>query len=307
LAIDGYGPDCLVAGRYRIERTLGEGGRGTVFLARDALRACPVALKITNKTSAVSAARLVQEADFLSCVRHPGVVELLDAGHLGDGRAYLATEWIDGLSLRSCLELMPLSIVETLTLGVAAARVLSAVHELGVIHRDIKPENLMIPYSDSQPDFSAVKLIDFGIRATLTSNAATGPRQTEIGNLSGTVYYMAPEQLSGRSQTASTDIYSLGVVLHECIFGWPPMRERGLGTEVDVFDPVKPGMPLVFAGPFVRRRLTEEVVLPDIPAVAHDVRRLLRRSLRRNPRERQESASELLGELRDALGRFDAC
>ena len=181
-------------GHYEIISPIGEGGMGEVFLAKDTRLNRSVALKllaahITEDANRVS--RFRQEALATSALNHPNIVTIYEIGEWR-GRDFIATEFIDGMTLRDVLREKKLSIGEALDIALQTASALAAAHGAGIVHRDIKPENIMI-----RPD-GLVKILDFGIAKYLPSG---GVRQalveTEIGEVIGTAAYMSPEQARG--------------------------------------------------------------------------------------------------------------
>ncbi|HET9917001.1 MAG TPA: serine/threonine-protein kinase, partial [Candidatus Binatia bacterium] len=214
---------------YHIVRKLGEGGMGEVWLAEDTRLDRQVALKLlpeqfTRDEERVR--RFVQEAKAASALNHPNILTIFEIGQ-ADGRHFIATELIDGETLRQKLSRGPLPVKEALEVAVQAAGALASAHTAGVIHRDIKPENVMVRRDD------IVKVLDFGLAkltegqpdtaATADENAATFVRaHTDPGMVMGTVGYMAPEQVRGKEVDARADVFSLGVVLYEMLAGRPP-------------------------------------------------------------------------------------
>ncbi|MCA1626368.1 MAG: serine/threonine-protein kinase, partial [Acidobacteria bacterium] len=201
-------------GHYEIIEQIGEGGMGEVYLAKDTNLNRKVALKllaahITEDKTRVS--RFRQEAFATSALNHPNIVTIYEIGEWR-GRDFIATEFIEGITLRSLLRKKKLSLGEALNIALQIASALAAAHGAGIVHRDIKPENIMI-----RPD-GLVKVLDFGIakyRPTETGRKALV--ETEVGEVIGTAAYMSPEQARGLEIDAQTDIWSLGVILYEMI------------------------------------------------------------------------------------------
>jgi serine/threonine-protein kinase len=204
-------------GRYRIERELGRGAMGRVFLAYDTEIQRRVAIKTIHAFEALPAAdrkqareRFLREARAAGRLLHPGIVTIFDVGE-ADGVPYLAMEYIEGTTLDTfCREgdLLPPSAVAALLAH--AAEALAFAHARGVIHRDVKPANLM------RVGTAAVKVMDFG----LAKSAAT--KVTHDGALFGTPNYMSPEQVRGETLDGRSDLFSLGVVLYEMLVGAKP-------------------------------------------------------------------------------------
>jgi eukaryotic-like serine/threonine-protein kinase len=212
------------AGGYQVMSKLGAGGMGEVFLAEDPSLGRKVALKLLPAPFSKDAERVrrfEQEARAASALNHPNIVTVYEAGEI-EGRRYLATEFIEGETLRSKLAsgaAQPITvIVDVLT---QVARALAAAHAAGIVHRDIKPENIMI-----RPD-GYVKVLDFGLAKLAADERFTSPAtgvegHTHVGTVMGTPRYMAPEQASGGVVDARADLFSLGVVAHEMLTGTLP-------------------------------------------------------------------------------------
>jgi eukaryotic-like serine/threonine-protein kinase len=211
------------AGRYEITGTLGRGGMGHVYSARDTELDRVVALKFVASGGLASPAageRLINEAKAASALNHPNIVTVYDVARLG-GELAIAMELVEGTALRSYCSAAQ-SISQVTAWGRQAARALAAAHERGIIHRDIKPENLMV-----RPD-GLVKVLDFGLARHTSSGPAAA--STRSGILAGTLEYMSPEQTRGLRVTAATDIFSLGAVLSELATGKHPFQA---GSPID--------------------------------------------------------------------------
>jgi predicted Ser/Thr protein kinase len=197
----------LLSGRYRLGRLLGRGGFSDVYLAVDELDNKDVAVKIVRSGDPELARRLSQEARALEGFEHPGLVRLLDTGVTGD-QAYLVMEFVDGSNLAEKLCQGALTPLMTAALGATLADALSYVHARGIVHRDVKPANILVtPGGEARlGDFGIARLIDV---STLTLDGTT----------LGTAAYMAPEQLEDHQVGPSADIWSLGIVLLECMTG----------------------------------------------------------------------------------------
>jgi eukaryotic-like serine/threonine-protein kinase len=221
-------PDPLVgttvAERYRIERLLGSGGMGAVYLAEHVHMRKPVALKVLHKELAgvnEVVARFEREAIAAGRVEHPNVAPATDFGKLDDGSFYLVLEYVDGKSLRDLIAEGPLAWERAVAIARQIVSALVAAHAAGIVHRDLKPDNVMLV---AQPDGSErVKVLDFGIaRVTLAEPQRDVTHLTKVGAVMGTVAYMSPEQALGEEVDERTDLYALGVIVHEMITGRVP-------------------------------------------------------------------------------------
>ena len=200
----------FLAPRFRLDRELGSGGMGTVYLAHDTVLNRPVAVKtlLPENASAQAARRFLREARTLAEVEHPNIVRIYDVGRDTDPFIYYIMEYLHGRTLAERLTHGPLSVAEAARLGQDLLDALREAHRRGVIHRDVKPGNIFLV------DGRGV-LVDFGIAK---SHSDSGPNLTQPGHIVGTRRYMAPEQLVGR-ECPQTDFYAVGVVLYEATTG----------------------------------------------------------------------------------------
>ncbi|MGE0126757.1 MAG: protein kinase [Blastocatellales bacterium] len=270
---------------YRVINKLGEGGMGEVYLAEDTRLDRRVALKLlpekfTRDEDRVR--RFVQEAKAASALNHPNIITIYEIGQT-DNKHYIATEFIEGETLRDKLSRGPLSANETLDVAIQVASALAAAHKAGVIHRDIKPENVM-----ARED-GIVKVLDFGLAklterrsGAVSSEAPTIARvNTDPGMVMGTIGYMAPEQARGREVDVRTDVFSLGVILYEMLTGRAPFAGE---TPSDVIAALLEREP----APIAR-------LAPDAPA---DLRHIVNKALRKDREERYESVKSMLADLK---------
>jgi hypothetical protein len=202
-------------GRYLIERKLGEGGMGAVYLARDTQLDRPVALKVpflSGPDAGSLRARFLHEARAAAALHHPGICPVYDVGEI-DGTPYLTMPYLTGEPLSRRVARGPLSVAEAVALVEKAARALHYAHERGVVHRDLKPGNVLLD------EHGEPVVMDFGL-----ARRAGDSHLTQEGEVMGTPAYMAPEQLGGQvaAMGPPADVYSLGVVLYELLTGAPP-------------------------------------------------------------------------------------
>ena len=198
----------VVGGRFELLGLAGSGGMGHIYRARDRETGKTVAVKRVD----VDEARFAREARVLSELAHPAIVRYVADGRSDDGARYLAMEWLEGEDLAERLARGPLSVEETLRLGIRVADALGTAHARGVVHRDVKPSNLFLEGGDA----GRVKVVDFGVAR---ANVA-GATRTRTGALLGTPGYMAPEQAKGEGEIGPrADVFALGCVLYECLTG----------------------------------------------------------------------------------------
>jgi hypothetical protein len=215
----------VVAGQYRLGKSMGSGATGVIYEAVRLADDLPVAVKLLRAAAAhdtVASDRLRREAEALGLAWHPNVVEALDHGHLPDGSSYLVMELLRGRSLSERLTERGgrISEDELLRIALPLAEALSAVHAAGVIHRDLKPSNLFLVREDDESE--TVKILDFGIARVEWEEM----RITNLGAPMGTPGYMAPEQEAGGEADARADLYSLGATFYECLVGEPPVADQ---------------------------------------------------------------------------------
>jgi eukaryotic-like serine/threonine-protein kinase len=214
----------VIAGKYRLEGLLGEGGMGTIWRAYNLQLELPVAIKLlrAGMNGAELGERLRVEARAAAKLAHPSIVRVFDIGEAESGDPFIVMELLRGQSLGDLLEGGPLPAVNALQLLLPIGEALSLAHSRGVVHRDLKPDNIFIANEGAcvQP-----KLLDFGIAKVRSRMAAGGPVLTQTGTLLGSPDYMSPEQAYGRSDIDErSDIWAFCVVLYEVISGHAPFE-----------------------------------------------------------------------------------
>jgi eukaryotic-like serine/threonine-protein kinase len=209
-------------GPYEIVGTIGAGGMGEVYRARDSRLGRDVAIKVLSSSFSADSDRLQRfelEARAAAALNHPNILAVHDIGTEG-GAPFIVSELLEGQTLRDRLAAGALPVRKAVAYAVAVARGLAAAHERGITHRDLKPENLFVTTDDR------VKILDFGL-AKLTSGTSavaasalqTAPPLTEVGQVLGTVGYMAPEQVRGLAVDPRSDLFALGTILYEMVSG----------------------------------------------------------------------------------------
>ena len=257
---------------------------GEVYLARDTRLERNVAIKLLPAeftTSTERVRRFEREAKAASALNHPNIITIYEIGEL-DGSHYIATEYIEGTTVRQRIAHEKMGVRDCLDLAIQVASALSAAHQAGIIHRDIKPENVML-----RPDGYA-KVLDFGLvklaeKQTMSggSDLSTIKDTTEPGTVLGTVRYMSPEQARGKQIDARTDIFSLGVMLYEIITGYCPFDGDSIA---DIFAAILHKEPLPIAH-----------YSPDVPL---ELQRVVSTALRKDSSERYQTMNELLDDLK---------
>ena len=223
-------------GRYVIEKRIGRGAMGAVYLAKDprinrpvALKAIPIEKEFEDEELKEARLRFYREAESAGRLTHPSIITVFDAGE-EKGLAYIAMEYVPGIPLRSFTDPKKLLAPKrALELAAATAEALDYAHNQGVIHRDIKPANLLY-----NPKEGSLKISDFGV-ARMTDN-----NSTKTGIVLGTPMYMSPEQLSAEKLTGLSDLFSLGVTLYELLVGEVPFRATNIAvlmTKITTEDP----------------------------------------------------------------------
>ncbi len=271
----------LLAGKYRLESKLGSGGMGDVYRATNELIGRSVAIKVLRPEHATSpeiAERFMREARAANLVRHPHVVDVLDYGRDEHGTAYLVQELLSGEDLGAYLQARGgrTTVVDALQILLPIVDAVALAHANGVVHRDLKPANLYLAVA---PDGRRVpKILDFGI-----SKISSLQGRIDVSTMSvtlGTPAYMSPEQIQGDAVDQRSDVWAIGVILHEAIAGALPFRGDTPGkqyVQICTADPI-----------------ALSVAAPDAPA---ELEQIVRRCLARDLDQRYPSAGALRADL----------
>ncbi|HEX8565535.1 MAG TPA: protein kinase [Pyrinomonadaceae bacterium] len=272
-------------GRYEIRKKIAAGGMGEVYLAHDEQLDRLIALKILSGEFSLDEARrsrFRQEAKAASALNHPNIITIYEIGETDNG-TFLATEFIEGETLREYLKRQPLSIARSLKVAEQVANALAAAHVANIIHRDIKPENIMIRQDQ------IVKILDFGLAKPVLRNVDGSQRsdefaQTTPGVVVGSVRYMSPEQARGLGVDERTDVWSLGVVLYEMLTGRQPFNGE---TASDTLAAV------IYKEP--------EPLAQWVPNAPAELQRIVRKALRKEPEERYQNIKDFALDLKNLL------
>ena len=258
------------AGPYTIQRILGRGGMGVVYLAEDsrlhrlvALKALPPHVLGDERLRA----KLRKEARAAASLTHPSIATVFALEEI-DGHVFIATEYLEGETLRASLASGPLPLDEALAIGRALADALVTAHARGIVHRDLKPENIV------RTSRTSAKILDFGLAQIdpAVQEFATVANLTDSGTIAGTPLYMAPEQLLGKATSAKTDQFAFGVVLYELITGKHPFGNGSLPSSI-------------------ARMLAGD---PDVPAnMPPGIWNVIKRCLERDPESRFATTEDL--------------
>jgi serine/threonine protein kinase len=279
----------VIAGRYRLDRLLGQGGMGEVWAATHAITRRRVAMKFLRASASLRPEmrrRLLREARMANRVRHPSVVDVLDVFVLDGGVPVMVMDLLIGETLGAKLareKVLPVAQVAGLLLPVVEA--VQAAHALGVVHRDLKPDNIFLIKGQGV----AIKVLDFGI-AKWTAKEGEEPESGSLtgpGSVVGTPWYMAPEQCYGEKDIDErADVWALGVILYECLAGRRPVE----GSHV---------------GELVRRMLGDGIVPIEarVPGLTPELARVIGRLLSREREERPRDLAEVRRVLAELAGK----
>jgi serine/threonine protein kinase len=284
----------LLIGPYRLERMLGEGGMGQVWLASraDGLYQRRVALKLLRPGLADPKLRVrfTRERQILARLEHPHIARLLDAGISEDNQPYLALEYVDGEPLTDWCRAHEFSLDGRLRLFLQTCAAVSHAHANLIVHRDLKPSNILVTPLDE------VRLLDFGIAKLLDSEFA--PDQTRTGLRTFTLHYAAPEQIWGYSVTTMTDVYSLGVVLYELLTDSMPYqlkRQSDAAWEEAILgiDPLRPSLAVMRSD----EAIDAHTLRRRARALAGDLDNIVLKALAKRPELRYPSVEALAQDL----------
>jgi len=281
-------------GPYKVLDSLGSGGMGEVYLARDTRLGRKIALKFLSvdfTKDEERVRRFQQEARAASALNHPNLITIFEIGEV-ESVHFISTEFIEGETLRGRMSPRRMSTLDICDIAIQVASALTAAHAAGIAHRDIKPENIMV-----RPD-GVVKVLDFGLAKlsepttpnayTVDPLAITKPVDTDPGVVMGTVSYMSPEQVRGVTVDARTDIFSFGVVLYEMIAGRVPFEGSSFG---DVISGILSTRPV----PLARYAY-------DVPP---ELERIVSKALAKDREQRYQTSKDLLIDLKRLKQRLD--
>jgi len=273
-------------GHYKILSQIGAGGMGEVYLAHDTKLERKAAIKFLPAEFSGDPdrlARFIQEAQTASALNHPNIITVYEIGDR-DGSHFIASEYIDGKTLRDRMSSERISFDEFLSVAIQTAEALSAAHKAGIVHRDIKPENVML-----RPD-GYVKVLDFGLAKLNNRNglASSGDDETRKlidtspGVVLGTASYMSPEQARGKEIDARSDIFSFGVMMYEILAGHVPFRGE---TMMDVISAIMHDEP--------------PPLLTAAPHLPKELQRIVHKSLKKKRDSRYHTVHDLLTDLKE--------
>jgi beta-lactam-binding protein with PASTA domain/predicted Ser/Thr protein kinase len=272
--------DTMVDGRYRVVSRLGAGGMADVFLAEDQQLGRKVALKLLHRRFAEDpdfVERFRREAQAAAGLQHPNVVGVYDRGEY-DGTYYIAMEYLPGRTLKQLIrEEAPLDPIRAIDITIQILKAARFAHRRGIIHRDLKPHNVMID------DAGDAKVTDFGIARAGASD------MTETGSIMGTAQYLSPEQAQGHSVNASSDLYSVGVVLYEMLTGRVPFDADAAVT-------------------IALKHVSEAPMPPSAinPAIPPELEQTVLWTLNKNPADRPSDADQLITVLEHCRASIEA-
>ena len=267
----------VIAGRYRLESRIGEGGMGIVYRARHVLIDRVVAVKLIRpdlRAETHLRAWMLREARAANRVDHAHIIDIHDIGETDDGELYLVMEYLVGTALSSELARGPQPISRSVDILEQMGAALARAHDLGVVHRDLKSDNILLTTRGGRKDF--VKILDFGL-----AGLAHDPRLAPKGAVFGTPEYMSPEQARGEQAGPQSDLYALGVLFFEMLTGQLPFRSNDRETLLEMQRTAPSPRP--------------GAIRKDVPEAAE---RIVLRLLEKDPRKRYRDGHHLLEELK---------
>ena len=279
---EGVARDDLVDGRYRVESRIGSGGMADVYCAHDEQLGRKIALKVLHRRFAADeefVERFRREASSAAGLQHPNVVQVFDRGSW-DGTYYIAMEFLPGRSLKQIIrEEGPLHPARAVDIVIGVLRAARFAHKRGIVHRDIKPHNVIVD------DEGRVKVTDFGIARAGASD------MTETGAIMGTAAYLSPEQAQGHAVAATSDLYSIGIVLYEMLTARVPFEAESAVT-------------------IALKQVSEDPVPPRAinPEVSPELEAVVLRAMQKDPAQRYVDADQFIAaleEVRDLPARYD--
>ena len=272
----------VLGGRYLLLRVIGTGGMGAVFEAEHTVTKRRVALKVIHRElldRANVAERFLREAQAPAALRHPSIVEVLDAGQEPDGQFFLVFDLLEGITLHAALKQNRIHPIDVIPVCVSVLSGLAVAHAKGLVHRDIKPGNIFLVNGSIEQ----VKLLDFGIAKEI----GDGARQralTAPGAIVGTARYMSPEQAGGREIDGRADLWAVGAILYRTFTGSAPFSNQSFAQHISslIHQPIPP-------------------VRLECPLISEELGYVIDRALEREPADRWQSAEE----MRQALEAID--
>jgi len=285
MPVEALEPNRVLAGRYRLEVRLGQGGMGSIWRAEHLVLQAPVAVKLIDRDAVPdedTLSRFLVEAKAAAALRSPHVVQIIDYGVEGP-LPFMVMELLEGETLAQRLKrLRRLSRQETSRVLTHVGRAVGRAHEAGIVHRDLKPENVFLVKNE---DEEIAKVLDFGVAKVERASLGPEATRTRTGSILGTPYYMSPEQAQGNKAVDSrSDLWSLGVIAYECLTGRRPFYSDGLGD-------------------LVLTICVRDLPVPsDAAPVPIGFDAWFAKACARDPEQRFQTARELTEALREALG-----
>lgn len=279
-------------GNYYVESVLGEGGMGTVYKVRHHWEGAPAALKVVRVTTPQAIGQFAEERCILARLTHPNIAHFLDSGTLQDGRAWLALEYVEGVSLNDYCEQQQPTLKERLRIFMEICRAVDHAHERGILHCDLKPVNIMVT------PCGHVKLLDFGI-ARVVDHQESDPYQLM------TPEYASPEQINCKPLSTASDVYSLGILLYQLLTGKRPYSFSSRNPR---------HIQEVVNGAIISRpSRTGETDYQNTRNLRGDLDTIILKALARDQKQRYVDAGELLDDLerylagKPVLARSSSC